>query len=204
MSYSTGRPEGSAKRILLVGRGRLDLNCATARRLIKALIDARWTTRFTSSCYGLVSLAFLAGCGTTVPPQVQQARTAAAQSIRAEPPGDYYVGRRYYKEGYRFWGYVRRPGQPWASSQLVVLNENQKLAPDREQLNFGVDKNYEYKLYGSFSGDKIYEPRSDGFYPEFVLKRYEVTSKDPVPIFRSQSDPRAAAAVSRQLIERPD
>ena len=31
-----------------------------------------------------------------------------------------------------------------------MLNENHKLAPDREQINFGFDNNYEYKLYGYF------------------------------------------------------
>ena len=36
-----------------------------------------------------------------------------AASIQAEPPGDYFIGRRYYKPDYNFWGYVRRPGQPW-------------------------------------------------------------------------------------------
>ena len=94
--------------------------------------------------------------------------------IQAEPPGDYFIGRRYFKPDYHFWGYVRRPGQPWTTAQLVMLNENQKLAPDREQINFGFDNNYEYKLYGRFSGDKVYEPASNGVYPEFVLKGYEL------------------------------
>ena len=40
---------------------------------------------------------FLAGCGTPMPQGIQQARTAAAQSIQAEPPGDYFIGRRYFK-----------------------------------------------------------------------------------------------------------
>jgi hypothetical protein len=57
-----------------------------------------------------------------------------------------------------------------------MLNENQKLAPDREQMNFGYDNNYEYRLYGRFSGDKVYEPASNGVYPEFVLKGYELIS----------------------------
>ena len=93
-----------------------------------------------------------------------------ANSIAAETPGDYYIGRRYYKPDFKFWGYVRRPGQPWTTAQMVMLNEKQKLAPDREQLNFGSDNNYEYKLYGYFSGEKVYEPASNTIYPEFVLK----------------------------------
>ena len=33
-----------------------------------------------------------------------------AQQIAAEPPGDYYIGRRYYKPDFKFWGYVRQAG----------------------------------------------------------------------------------------------
>ncbi len=51
-----------------------------------------------------------------------------------------------------------------------MLNENKKLAPDREQINFGYDNNYEYKLYGHFSGEKVYEPASNGIYPEFCSR----------------------------------
>ena len=84
-----------------------------------------------------------------------------AQKYAAETQGDYFIGRRYYKPDFKFWGYIRRPGQPWSESQLVMLNEKQKLAPDREKLDFGSDNNYEYKLYGYFSGDKVYEPASN-------------------------------------------
>ena len=117
----------------------------------------------------LIGALFLNGC-QTVPQGIQQARIEMAQRIAVETPGDYYIGRRYYKPDYKFWGYVRRPGQPWTTAQLVMLNEKQKLAPDRERLEFGDDNNYEYKLYGEFSGDKVYEPASNSVYPEFVLK----------------------------------
>src|ERR1700756_3266473 len=104
-------------------------------------------------------VCFLPGCQTT-PEGIQQARIAMAQSIAAEPAGNYFIGRRYYKPDFKFWGYVRRPGQPWTTAQLVMLNEKQKLAPDRQQLNFGSDNNYEYKLFGNFSGETVYEPAS--------------------------------------------
>jgi hypothetical protein len=148
---------------------------------------------------------FLAGCETTMPEGIQQSRAAAAQQIQAETPGDYFIGRRYFKiPQYKFWGYVRRPGQPWSTSQLVVFNEKEKLAPDREQLNFGFDNNYEYKLYGRFSGDKVYDAGSNGFYPEFVLKKIELISVSPAPIFKSQYSDRARAAVSKLAIEKPE
>jgi hypothetical protein len=59
----------------------------------------------------LLSLCFVAGC-ETMPEGIQQARFNMAASIQSEPPGDYFIGRRYYKQDYHFWGYVRRPGQP--------------------------------------------------------------------------------------------
>ena len=126
-----------------------------------------------------------------------------AQHIAAEPPGDYFIGRRYFKPNFKFWGYVRQPGQPWSTAQLVMLNEKQKLAPDRERLSFGSDNNYEYKLWGNFSGQTVYEPASNGFYPEFVLKKYEVISTNPAPIFRSQFSDRARAETGR-TIEKPE
>jgi hypothetical protein len=151
----------------------------------------------------LASAIVLNSC-ETMPAGIQQARAAMAQSISSEPIGDYYIGRRYFKPDFKFWGYVRRPGQPWSTAQLVMLNEKQKLAPDRERLAFGSDNNYEYKLVGYFSGDKVYEPASNGFYPEFVLQGYELISTNPPPIFKSQYDSRAQAQTSRYTIEKPE
>ena len=153
----------------------------------------------------LLWLFLFTGCGTTMPQGIQQARIDTAQKIAAEPPGDYFIGRRYFKTSvYKFWGYVRKPGQPWSTARLVVFNEKEKLAPDREKLNFGSDNNYEYKLYGYFSGDKVYEPASNGVYPEFVLKGYEEISTNPPPIFKSQYSGRADAANTRFVIEKPE
>lgn len=75
---------------------------------------------------------------------MKEARLALAQQIAAEAPGNYFIGRRYFKKDFHFWGYVRRPGQPWSSAQLVVLNEKEKLAPDRERMQIGSDNNDEY------------------------------------------------------------
>ncbi len=159
--------------------------------------------RFLFSIEVLLGALFFTGCAT-MPEGIQQAKIAMAQRIAAEPPGDYFIGRRYFKPNFKFWGYVRGPGQPWSTAQLVMLNEKQKLAPDRERLSFGSDNNYEYKLYGYFSGDKVYEPASDGVYPEFVLKGYEEISTNPPPIFKSQYSGRANAANTRFGIEKPE
>ena len=151
----------------------------------------------------LLSAVLLGGC-ETIPQGIQQARVEMSQHIAAEPAGDYYIGRRYYKPDYKFWGYVRRPGQPWSTAELVMLNEKQKLAPDRERLEFGSDNNYEYKLFGNFSGDKVYEPASNGIYPEFVLKGYELISPNPPPIFKSQFRGHATLTDLRYVVEKPE
>ena len=145
---------------------------------------------------------FFAGC-QSVPQGIQQARIEMSQQIAAES-GDYYIGRRYYKPDYKFWGYVRKAGQPWSTAELVMLNEKEKLAPDRERLEIGSDNNYEYKLYGYFSGDKVYEPASNGIYPEFVLKGYELISANPPPIFKSQMSGHSSLTDLRYVVEKPE
>jgi hypothetical protein len=163
-------------------------------------MNARCTGLLTGKIF--LAALLLTSC-VTEPTGIQQAKVAMAEHIAAEPPGDYYIGRRYYKPDFKFWGYIRQPGQPWSTAQLVMLNESRKLAPDRQQLNFGNDNNYEYKLYGEFSGQTVYEPASNGFYPEFILKNYELVSTNPAPIFKTQMSGRAQAESTRYLIEKP-
>jgi len=145
----------------------------------------------------VTALNFFAGCATADPNE--QSRATMLAEIAAEPQGDYYIGRRYYKVDYKFWGYIRRPGEPWTAAKMVMLNENQKLAPDRELGKLGSDNNYEYKLYGSFSGDKVYEPASNGIYPEFVLKGYELKTVSPAKIYKTPG----ATDPQRRIIAKP-
>jgi hypothetical protein len=153
------------------------------------------------SLFGLLSAVLLAlqGCETAEMQGIQSARVGMIDAIRAEPPGNYYIGRRYFKNDYKFWGYVRHPGQPWSTAKLIMLNEQQKLAPDRELGRLGSDNNYEYKLYGDFSGQTVYEPASNGFYPEFVLKSYELRSVSPPSIYRTPG----ATDPARRIIAQP-
>lgn len=147
----------------------------------------------------LFGALILAGCETPLPEGIQAAHIAMEESIKAEPPGDYFIGRRYYKKDYKFWGFIRQPGQPWSTAKLVMLNEQQKLAPDRALNQIGSDNNYEYKLQGRFSGETVYEPASNGFYPEFILAGYELRSVSPAPIFRTV----AATDPERRVIGTP-
>ena len=147
---------------------------------------------------------FLGGCAGPTG-GIQESRVTPVANVQSEAPGDYWVGRRYYKPQFKFWGYVRRPGQPWKTAQLVMMNEKQKLAPDREANKLGSDNNFEYKLFGDYSGDKVYEPASNAIYPEFVLKNYELISNTPPPIFKSQTGRgRARAEAGRLWIEKPE
>jgi len=38
--------------------------------------------------------------------------SALAGTIGNEPGGNYFIGRRYYKENFYYWGYIRQPRQP--------------------------------------------------------------------------------------------
>ncbi|GAA5484342.1 hypothetical protein [Haloferula sargassicola] len=108
--------------------------------------------------------------------------------IAAEPKGDYFVGRRYYVQKTRFWGYVRRPRESWNRAQLVLMREDKKRTPDRLPENgspaYGYDQNYEYKLRGYFTGKKAYDPNSNQILPEFMLTGYEVRNRQPGWLFR--------------------
>jgi hypothetical protein len=140
----------------------------------------------------------LAGCETTQD-RYTQSQGLLNQAIANEPPGDYFIGRRFYRKNYFFWGYIRQPRQPWSSAKLVMLNEQKKLAPDRQANAPGSDRNFEYRLQGYFSGQTVYEPASNSFYPEFVMTGYKLISNEPLPIFR---DP-GATDPERLYIDKP-
>jgi hypothetical protein len=148
----------------------------------------------------LAAAAFAVLVSSCVTDEFQQTKVQVAQSIAAEQTGNYYIGRRFYRRNYFFWGYVRRPQQPWSSAQLVMLNEQKVLAPDREANAMGYDNNNEYRLAGYFSGQTVYEPASNEFYPEFVLTGYKVISTNPPQIFR---DPKATDP-NRLVIDKPE
>ena len=152
--------------------------------------------------FGLILSGSMTSCTTTgsnrstsgksLPPS--RMNSAAVQQrnqvIAMEPRGDYYIGRRWFTDGTRYWGYIRKPGQPWANSQLFVMNESVRHQPDRVQevptdggLAHGFDHNSEYKLWGSFTGQKIYDPNSDLILPEFRLTRYELINRNPGFLF---------------------
>lgn len=139
-----------------------------------------------SRLLALGAVLLFTGCEAPIVLQSSADRQAVSAAIAGEKPGDYFIGRRFYKADYKMWGWVKKPGEPWKQSQLVMFNEQKKLAPDRERNDVGSDNNYEYRLIGHFSGEKVYEPASDNFYPEFVLTAATVISTNPPLIYPDQ------------------
>ncbi len=134
-------------------------------------------------------LFLLAACQTT-DPYVEQQKQYRRLEIAAEAPGDYYIGRRFHVPNTHFWGYVRRPGESWEQSRLVVVNERLMRQPDRlpetpagDGPAYGSDHNREYRLWGHYSGRRVYDPNSNMALPEFVLRRYEVKRESPGWLF---------------------
>jgi hypothetical protein len=113
-----------------------------------------------------------------------------AAQISAEPKGNFYYGRRYYVEKTRFWGYLRKPGQSAKNSRMVIFRESQKLSPDRlpesgpPGRRYGFDQNYEYRIWGNYTGRPVYDVNSNQFLPEFLLAKYEVVDRQPGWLFR--------------------
>lgn len=131
----------------------------------------------------------LSGCATSG--QLAAAMAQRAAAISAEPRGDYFIGRRFFIDRTQFWGYLRRPGQSWDRSTLVIFNEKFERSPDRVAeapvdggRARGFDHNWDYKIWGYFSGRRVYDPNSNLFLKEFVLQRYEVLNTDPGWLFK--------------------
>jgi len=125
----------------------------------------------------------LAACEAPIIYQNANDRAAIDRAVSAEQPGGYFIGYRFYKSDYHMWGWVKKPGQPWKDSKLVMFNEQKTLAPDRARNSIGSDNNTLYRLDGYFSGQSVYEPASDATYPEFVLTKATVMTTNPPLIF---------------------
>ncbi len=158
------------------------------RSLLPALLGL-FVLCFTTACQTTGSNRASSGQGGV--PKINENHPAVKNQyaqIAQEPRGDYYIGRRWWTEGTRFWGYLRRPGEPWKNSKLVIMNEGSKLQPDRlpEQgmgQKHGFDHNHEYKIWGSFTGQTVYDPNSNFIIPEFRLSGYELISPNPGFLF---------------------
>lgn len=128
-----------------------------------------------------------------------------AAEIDREPKGDFFYGRRYFVNKTRFWGYLRKPGQSARHAKLVVFRESNKLNPDRlpedgpEGQRYGFDQNYEYRIWGRYTGREVYDVNSNQFLPEFLLTNYDLVNRNPGWLFRPDDsyDPTRITLVPR-------
>ena len=126
------------------------------------------------------------GSGNLGGPTVE-VRNAA---IASEPTGDFFYGRRYFVEKTRFWGYLRKPRQPWSRAKLVIMREDKKHQPDRMSESgpsgrrYAFDNNFEYRIRGYYTGQEAYDPNSNQILPEFMLTGYELVDRQPGWLFR--------------------
>jgi len=153
----------------------------------------------------LLTAVLLSSCATPGPSGPLVAQRNA--QIAAEYPGDYYIGRRFHIERTHFWGYLRRPRQPWQEAKLVIFGERRMKAPDRlpeipsgTGMAYGYDHNREYRIWGRYTGRKLYDPNSNLILPEFELQRYEVLNPSPGWLF----DPRERFNGSQLLRNEPE
>lgn len=129
--------------------------------------------------------------------------------IARETRGDYYIGRRYYIPLTRFWGYLRRPGESWRTAQLVIMDEGVVRTPDRgyeppvRGYTFGRDKNVEYYVYGSYTGERAYDPSTNQVLPVFRATQYKVRNSKPGFLF-SPSETYSEAYVTLRPSVMPD
>lgn len=113
--------------------------------------------------------------------------------IATEQTGNFFIGRRYHVYRTWWWGYLRKPREPWTEAKLVVFNQSRKKAPDHfpeegpPGARHAFDNNYEYRIWGHFTGKTVLEPNSNQFLPEFMLTNYQLLKRDPGWLF-SPSD----------------
>lgn len=123
-----------------------------------------------------------------------RAIAAREADIAAESRGDYFIGRRYYIPNTRFWGYLRKPGESWRNSQLVMMDESTVRTPDRgmeppaADAVYGTDQNVEYIIRGSFTGKKAYDPSTNQVLPMFRATAYEVRNTKPGFLFKPSEE----------------
>ena len=137
----------------------------------------------------------LSGCATGTgggasSPQAALQLATRSRQIAAEPRGDYYIGRRFHIPHTHFWGYLRSPGQPWSASRLVIMNERYANIPNRLPEMpydggeaYGDDHNREYRIFGRYTGRRVFDPNSNMVLPEFELRRAELINEAPGFLF---------------------
>lgn len=153
----------------------------------------------------VASALLLCQCGISLQEDCR-AIVAREAEIAAEPRGDYYIGRRYYVPITRFWGYLRRPGQSWRESKLVMMDESEVRTPDRgmeppaKNAIYGSDQNVEYIVRGRYTGKNAYDPSTNQILPMFRASSYEVRNREPGFLFKPSEEYSTAEVSLRPVI----
>lgn len=138
----------------------------------------------------LLSCLLLAGCvSSSSPSGVSTAGTADSgmkltqDPKRSVPLGNQFTGQRFYNEKFMYWGFVRPVNESWGKTSRLVMLREKKPAPDRPPNGpRGRDDGSQYLLTGYYSGEIIYEPKSDLMLDVFVLEDYElISAENPAP-----------------------
>jgi hypothetical protein len=70
-------------------------------------------------------------------------------------------------------GHLREPRQPASRAKLVMMREDRMQTPDRlpeegpSGQRYRFDNNYEYRIYGHYTGREAFDPNSNQFLSEF-------------------------------------
>lgn len=124
--------------------------------------------------------------------------------IAREPRGNYFVGRRYHVPATALLGIPAQPGQTWRTAQLVIMDESACRTPTAcrntpEIQRYAYDNNYEYRVYGKYTGKYGYEPNSNLRLPIFKPTRFEVANTTPGWLFKPSEKYDTGAVTLRPL-----
>lgn len=100
--------------------------------------------------------------------------------------GPVYIGHRVVIEKYAGWGWIRKESDSWRKGRWVALQEElgEIEAPGRYTRHPESDQDVQYRLFGEFTDDTVYEPNIDVFIPVFALKGFELIGPAPRPDLR--------------------
>ena len=99
------------------------------------------------------------------------------ESLVSPPPGgpvEEFVGHRKTDKEGSGWGWIKRADEDWKKGRWVTLRENAKHpAPWRALGKKDADENFEYRMWGYFAQQQVYDPIYDEMLTVFVLDHYE-------------------------------
>ena len=85
--------------------------------------------KYFSAFCSLLMFLTSTGCESPELSGIRAAQLAQSNRIGQEPAGDYFIGRRYYNANYKFWGYIRKLGQPWRDGATRDVQREPESSP---------------------------------------------------------------------------